>query len=498
MRVDINKITSAVNKVTSMASDLKQKPGVLLDLSENLLKVCFSDSHKSIIEKIEVQTEEGDHFGATVVDYDTLVRAISNCQPSGSIKITDIYFTFKDNNIITVSADQNYEPTDAEGNSLGTRKMSTKKMDLVCKDPGSDMRAAVLSRMDYESIFNASDKDGNPVTADVYDKKEFMDALARTATEKGRQIYFSVKTQSVFVANQAHLTAIPIRGSELTEDDKNSIAGALSEAGPYTQDDLEAAYAKASNKINYSISISQSVAKSIYDVLNRTDADTVSVYTKDRFCNIFIDSEDEHVGIWTEMVQANRAHVGALDRYCGFGYQSYQLLFLREFILDILKSVNASSASEKIALKFEAFSPEDNPEAKCYNLIIDASSSSSSVSDKYSLAIEDVSDTIGDLATKTFVVSTKVLLDMIAQLKTDYVALDFNCENNAVALRMSEIIRDKWMEVVSKSLRSAAATYCAQNNIEFNDTTRTPDIVKAQQLRSDSILGVRQYTIVGN
>ena len=45
MRVDINKITSTINKISDMTSGEKIIPGVMLNLSENNLDVCYADNN---------------------------------------------------------------------------------------------------------------------------------------------------------------------------------------------------------------------------------------------------------------------------------------------------------------------------------------------------------------------------------------------------------------------------------------------------------------------
>ena len=134
MKVSIEKITSAIGKISDLTSGDKSIPGVMLDLSENLLKVCYTDGHKSLIEKLEVATEDGDNLGQIVVDFVQLSRAISNCQPSGSIKVSDVKFEYKtEKRILTISVDQMFENRDAEGNIIEEKKMGNKKMDLLCQ-----------------------------------------------------------------------------------------------------------------------------------------------------------------------------------------------------------------------------------------------------------------------------------------------------------------------------------------------------------------------------
>jgi len=67
VRVDIDKITSTINKISDMTSGDKIIPGVMLNLSENKLDVCYADNNKSFIETLDVETNETDMIGSSVV-----------------------------------------------------------------------------------------------------------------------------------------------------------------------------------------------------------------------------------------------------------------------------------------------------------------------------------------------------------------------------------------------------------------------------------------------
>ena len=183
MRVDINKITSTINKISDMTSGDKIIPGVMLNISENKLDVCYADNNKSFIETLDVETNETDMIGASVVvDFSQIHRAINNCQPSGIIKVSDVYFKYNEKTI-TISAEQSFELKDSEGNTTENKKMGKKSMDITWVKPDSSMKTAVLSRMNYASIFES---DGVP---DEFDKDELINALSKTSVEKGRQLY---------------------------------------------------------------------------------------------------------------------------------------------------------------------------------------------------------------------------------------------------------------------------------------------------------------------
>jgi len=496
MRVDIEKITNAISKVSAITSDLKVIPGVLLDLSDDILKVCFSDGHKSLIEEIGVTMEEGDYTGGFVVTYEQLSRAIANCQPSGIIKVNEVKFTFKEGNIITISTDQSLELRDNDGNITGDRKMASKQMDLSWVKPDSDMKTSLLSRMKYADIFNPVTTEGAEIKIDTFDRQELINALSKTSVEKGKQIYISAKTQSVFVMNQAHLTSIPISGYEVAPEMKSGIASALNANGMYTEESFKQACNNAENRIHFSISMSQVIAKAVVEILNKTSADTISVYTRDKFCNMYIDNEDEKVGIWFEMIPASKAHLGSLEKYSKLEYKCYQLLFIREFLNDMIKSALNATKSEKVELKF-APTTNENPSSSL-DMIIEGGSASNSTSDIYSINPDSIVDVAGDLQSKTFNISLKVISDMLAQLKTTRVALDINIAptDGSVCLRLTEIDDIEFAKAFSEA-RQATKTMCENDGQPFEEnSTPTRLECKLEYLRRNSVMLTRQYTML--
>jgi hypothetical protein len=492
MRVNISKITSAINKVADMVAGDKQVPGVLLDLSEDELKVCFTNGHKTVIEKVAVTSEEGDHTGSIIVDFEQFSRAIATCQPSGIIKVDDVVFEYKEaSKVLVVSADQMIEVKDADGNVASKKKMATKKIDLLWHEPNSDMRVAILTRMNYEDIFNSD----NP---DEFDKKELIDALTKTSTEKGKQIYISKATHTIFVANQAHCTSVPVSKKKMEQADIDALREELQEENQYTNPEdlntaVEKAVEKAESRIHSSVSMTQAIAKSVIGILSKTSSDTVYLFTKDRYCNIYIQNEDETVGIWFEMATVSRAHTSAVERYTSLAYRSYHTLFIREFLADNIKSALNATKNEKIVMKFVQKDDEVFPV-----LSFAAGSDSASISDNYAIEPSSVVDENNNITEKQFSVSLKVFADMLAQLKTEYVAFDFDVTaDGSTSIRLSEV--DTAVLVQSyKDAREYTKLLCEQQGIPFvaegDNATPTPAQIR-YDLRDKTLL-TKQFTML--
>jgi hypothetical protein len=494
MRIDISKITSAVNKISDFTSGDKTIPGVLLNLlkvegseTDGRLQVCYSDGHKSLIEEIDASIEEGDHIGGIVVSYEQLNRAVGNCQPSGSIKVKDINFTFLANNIVRIWADQLKQFEDAEGNVEAERKLATKKMDLLWTEPGSDMKSSILTRMKYNDIFDSD-------VTDEYDKSELVDALSKTSTEKGRLIYLSANVQTIFVANQAHVTAVPIsKLKTLNMEEQDTIRATLVEQNAFTEEALKQEIEKEEKRIHQSLIVTQQIAKALIGIFNKTSADKVYMYRQDKYCNIYIDTDTEKVGIWFEMATASKAHTGMLDRYNSLKYENYQLLFFREFLDNIVKSALDATKSEKIQFKFEPTQFDDASSA--LDLVIASGSSSASVSDTYRINPDAIVASDDALQTRVFNVSLKVFTDMLAQLKTERVALDINiAEGNITCIRLSEVDTDAFNKKYTQ-IREEVAREVQQAGGQF-DPYSTPTPLEKKLLLRNGTLKTKQYTML--
>lgn len=483
MKVSIGKITSAINKISDITSGDKQIPGVLLDLSENLLKVCYSDGHKSFIEHLEVETEDTDKMGAVAVDFSQIKRAIDNSQPSGNIKVTDVKFVYK-NNVITVVADQMLEEKDKDGNVVNVRTLAQKSMDVAWVEPGSNMRSAILTRMKYEDIFTSDSAD------DELNTKELIDSLNRTSTEKGKQIYMSTKTQTIFVMNQAHLTSVPIsKVKTLTQEEMDEIRATLNEAGTFTEETFAKEIENAENRLHYAVVMNQQIAKSIIGVFGKVSADNVYMHTKEKFCSMFVDTENEHVGFWFEMPPASKAHIGSLERYNALEYKSYQLTFFREFLADTIKSSLNSTKSEKVAFKFE-INADNNLE-----LVIVSGSTQASISDTYRITVENITSITDDIISKTLTVSLSVFSAMLSQLKTERVALDLNCgPDGSTCIRLAEVDNAKMASEYMKG-RAKTEELCKQQGIPFDPNT-TPTPVEIKLDNRLNTLAVKQFTML--
>lgn len=407
MIVKLSEFTKAVAKIQAMASGEKTVPGIMLDISDDGVKVCYSDSRKALIEKIDAVVEDTDIRGKIVLDYGRVVSAITICQPSGRLSIEDLQFIFEPDGKVTLYADKLLLVSSENGEDEYI-KVSTFEQLLTWTEAGSSMRTAMLSRENYDSIFQPAGG------YDEWDAEELKDILLKTSGEKGKQIYVSPKQGQAFVCNMAYVTTLPI------------------ELG-YT----------------FPIVIPTATGKCVADIINRLDADKLYLHVVEgKYCKVYV--EDESFGMSFEIVPANRIHLNTLDRYQGKSYNGVQLTFFKEVLQNVIKSAMAVSASEKVNLKLVK-----SEETGQVELLVVGSNTNASIENNYKVVTNGFNYEEGDGITEDSVIkefdipiSLKVLNDILVKCESDYIAFDVCHEENtnAKAIRISEIDLEKVVE----------------------------------------------------
>jgi hypothetical protein len=477
MILSIKEFDAAVNKISDMVSGEKNVPGVMLNISDNAVAVCYSDGHKAFVEKLNAITEDGDIKAKIVFPYEQLVRAVANCRPSGNIKVEEIHFTVS-GSVMKISADQNLLIT--QGEETVTKKMATKTMDIpyVLVDSTQDQKAKLLNRMNYDSIFQV--ENGDP---DVWDRKTLINVLTNASFEKARNIYMSSKIQKVYVINSAFTCAMPIDERTVAQDKIDELRGELSEAG--TSNQFEARLRDLKVVIHRSAVLNTTNAKIAASILNKISAakdaedDKVYMTVGEGFVNIF--NGDDTVGIYMEQAKGSKIHIGSFERFAGFDYSRYQMTFLREFLVDSIKSAVNSSKNEKTAFTFR----DSQTTPGMIDLVITSQNAGASVSDTYNLEILRTIDPEGTLKNAVITVSLKSFADMLGQLKSDYVAMDISkSDGDQTCLRLAEINTSKQERELSNVMRD--------NGI--GKVTELPDNLRAKA--RTNTLDTCQYTMV--
>ena len=402
MRVQLADLTKAIYKIRDIVSGDKTVPGVMLDLTGDKLKVCYSDGRKSFIEIIDAEMEETDIRQKIVLDYKKILDAITACQPSGSLRTDDIQFIFKENKIVQIVADK-FIVTYEDEDNVEKQRVTTIELDFKWMDSKENMRTTVLDRENYEGIFQAEQ-------VDEYDVGELIDILSKTSKEKGRNVYLNPKIQTAFVANQASLTAIPLE-----------------------------------NDITIPIVIPTITGKTLEYVFKRITDDKIFVHSVDnKFVKIY--NEDNTLGMSFEMVPAIAPHINTFNTYKDRTYKDIQITFYKEILINTLRSIKASTTAQKIDLKLT-----ENPVDGNVDMMILGQDTGSSTHNVYNVVLNGFNFAVADGKTEdeakkeivdTFEISIalEVLLNIVNQCDSDYITLDVtNEKNNTKMLRIADI-----------------------------------------------------------
>jgi hypothetical protein len=396
MRVELKDFTQAINKVRSLAEGVKNAPGIMLEISEDKLNVCYSDGKKSLIEKIDVlDNTENPLEGRVILNIKQIQNVVESLQPSGAIYTDEIELITEDNGRMRILGDKKVR----FGGEDSTEETVRSKMNYSINyyRPEESVKYGVISRMNYEGIFDSDEYD-------VWAVNELRDILERTSGEKNKTIYVSSITKTAFVVNLAYVTNIPITSCE-----------------------------------NHGFVINTLVAKAVVDILSKLDAEEVKVWIQDkRYVNMI--SGDNNVGIWFEMSPGSRTDLNTLQRYEGKDYNKYLLVANKPVLQDVIKASLSLDDNEKTKITFV----EVNGELAMR--IVGSASGASSIND-FNIILEMHQDNVGNILEVSIPVSLKVILDMLNKCVEDYVAIHIEVDEDNKYIRIGDIVDDDTMSL---------------------------------------------------
>ena len=437
MLINLSKFTGALEKVTAFASMERNPPGVLLDIQEDYINVCYSDGRKSIIETVDAVVEDGDRKEKIVVDYNRLVDVISACQPSGRIQTDDIEIIFNNDkeNTLNIKVEKKVSIGDDEDDSE-QMTVSVFEQTLGWVPANANRKVAIISRMDYDSIFKEEDTDS-------WDIADFRKILDKTTNEQGRVVYVSPSSKIAFVSNMAFMSCVPI------------------ESG-YT----------------YPMIFPTAIAKALNEVLGKVgNRDSINIHLIDKkYCSIY--TNDKKVGIWVEMVDANEMHLTTLKRYQSKEYKNYQVTLIREALQNVINAALTATKTDRTVLRFN-IDEEGLPELK-----ITGDSSRASVSNEYTIMCMECIDRDDNIEELELPVSLKVLLDILNKCETDFVGIDIDIdESGSKSIRIAELDEDANEKMVEEVM----------NSLGIGEDDEIPTDEKLGY--RDKVLGGRHYTL---
>lgn len=404
MRLTTEELTSAIMKIKGLTEGVKRVPGVLFRKQDGVLNICYSDGKRALIEKIVLdQTLFEDNIpdGEYILNFNQILKIVEMSQPSGGIFTDGLAFSLMEGNRINIQGNKLVELMDMEGN-VEEKVASKIKYTISYSNPGDSMIFGLLTKMDYDSIFNFED-------FDLWTINELRDTLSRTSTEKGKTIYTSSKTQSAFVSNLAYLIQIPTHECE-----------------------------------DHGFTVDTILAKAIVDMLGKYPGTSVKVSVNDKYVSLV--AHDDSIGFWFEMPPANRTDLTTLARYSNKKYDEYQTIINRPLLNNIINCALASDNSEKTNITFRM--TEEGELA----LRILCKSNTSAIND-YNVLVEHYKDNVGDMDKLEIQVSLKILQDIVSSCNEEYIKLDIETEENSVFLKITGIIQDDAGEIID-------GTYC--------------------------------------
>ncbi len=400
MRIGLKELTGALNKVKSLAEGIKKIPGVMFEIDGENLNICYSDGRKSLIEKISIIDNTQDTIeGRLIFNLKQITSIIDMCQPSGAVYTDEINFSLVEGNKIKIEGDKKvdfegekeyWETDDGEEESkVESKTVSKMQYMLVYNRPEDSIQYGVLSRMDYNGIFEMD-------SYDTWEIDEFRNILDRTCGEKNKTIYVSSVIKKTFVSNLAYVTSISIDTCE-----------------------------------NNGMTIKTDVAKALVDILGKFTGKEINICVKNnRYANIV--SVDNNIGLWFEMSAASRTDLSTLQSYENREYDKYRLILNRPVLQNVIQCALALDNNDRTNITFTEVG--DNMALR----IVNNNSKSSSLND-FSVILDGYYDNTGDILELKVPISLKIISDILSKSVEDYVEIQIDKEDTSMYLKVVDI-----------------------------------------------------------
>lgn len=382
MRLSYEKFTGAIQKVGAMIENQKNTPGVMFDIRHDEFRICFFNLKQGIIEKLPVINEEG-FEGRVAVPWNSLNVVLSAMQPKGPLYVDEIEVTIDGNKAI-FSVEKKLKMRNEAGD-IEDKVTSKITQSIPCNKPEENVRHAVLTRLDYDSIFSGEEYD-------IWDSGELRDILIRASADNSGISYVSSSRRAAFAVNVAFTTNIPIY-----------------------------------DPIKFGFTISSNLATTIASILSKLPGTNVKIHVVDnRYVNIA--SEDDTVGIWFDMPPGNRADLAVLHTFEEKEYNLYRLVFCRPALQNII----------------ECACSKDNEKAEIEFIQYDGGMLAARIAEKggndFVIVVEHYVDSQDGIKNLRMPVNLRVLKNMLDNCNEMYVALDLAKDERGLFLRVGDIV----------------------------------------------------------
>lgn len=443
MIVNLKELSNVVSQISDLVAGDKTIPGILFNIRDNDIEVCYSDAYKIFSETVPAEITEDDVKGKIVFNYQALTRIIEACKPTGKIITNTVEFTFCDNKVVKIEAEKKIPIITVDpdtGDEISAEKLVSVTEQSVSWAPADGgVRVAVLGRENYE-LMNHYPEDEvaerfpdeskpRPKTNeewemenDSWDIAELRNILAKLSIESGKIVYVAPSTQKAFVQNTSCVICIPVK-----------------------------------SEIKHKIIQSTSMAKAMSTVLGKINTEDGTIHThmidNDR---VVYSTEDNSVAISIKNLKQDNSNILQLNNCLSKDYSQYMLNFNREVLQSCLYGAKTAGASEKAVITFEPFTETvvvngEEVEISKVKLVMSAKNTNSSTDNKYDVIADyvlDASESIGSLKLN---VTLDILHQAVSRAETDYVAFDIHVDpNNTKMVRIAEIDLEKRAEISSK------------------------------------------------
>lgn len=319
MKIRLEDLNKALNKVQKLSQDVKAVPGIMLEIYPDNVAVAYFDNKKAVYETIDAETSvEEQQLQRVILPYGSFMEIIARDQPTAALKVENIEFKFNsENNICTIVAEK-YTTVEVDENEFKNETSSIYESDIryFLVDENLDKKYTIVSRFDYKKmIFEAE-------SYDTWDKGELVNLLSKLSKgDENKACYILNSINAGFVVNQRSVY-----------------------------------YIKCDSIGDFSFTVNCKIARYLVDVIGKMESDVVNLTTTDyRYCTIC--TADKKCGIWFEMMPSHPADSKTLAKYqkdnsdpCNpekdKEYDDVKLLIKKDVYIDIIKNLKSTDKND--------------------------------------------------------------------------------------------------------------------------------------------------------
>lgn len=439
MVIDRVTMSTTLNQIQSLTGEDKNVPGLLLDIHENDIDICFSNGNKTFIKNIAKQNEEDDIKGKIIVNFKAFKTAVDACEPFGVIEtktiqiVNDTEASMKivaekivpiikdgervDDKVASVVEQRvGYEPEEKAVNNVKVSILLRERYELLKafdeeyieeKYPGVDIDSGLrpLNFTEWEE------------TRDEWDKAELCNVLTKLSAEKSKVMYVSQKSKIGFVQNTATNVSLPIKSN-----------------------------------IKHIIALPTNVAKGLADVLNKLNEDVIYTHMIDKFKMSFSTADGKFAVMVTNLMP-DKNHLTGFNGVTAKQYTNCIMNFNKDVMLSVFKGAKVATSTDKIELKIV---PEKNADGVITDIkaILEITNSGSSTANKYDL-IPEMFIVGEDFEEMKVNINLQTMIDAITRTDEAYIGMDIH-DSKIKTIRVSGIDIQKMEEVKAKVIEDGA------------------------------------------